>query len=101
MIGGVTQQQVLGNVQQGLMQLRAALAGIKNLHGYTSALSAADLEGIGFSPADANAILSAMADAYVFVELYEDGTIPPSYGYTIPQAPYIFSNSQRSVIGPQ
>ena len=29
MIGGVTQQQVLGNVQQGLMQLRAALAGIK------------------------------------------------------------------------
>ena len=101
MIGGITQQQVLGNVQQGLMQLRAALAAIKNLYGYTSALSQADLVGIGFSQADANAILSAVADANAFVEMYEKGTMPTSYSYTAPATPYVFSNSQRNVIGPQ
>ena len=57
--------------------------------------------GIGIAQADADAVLSAVADAYVHVQLDKTGVIPASYGYTMPATPYVFANSQRRVIGPQ
>jgi hypothetical protein len=101
MITGTTQQQVLTNVQTVLMKLRDALWSVSDMHNWTAAQSAQDLINLGFTAADANMVLSAMADANVFSQMYDTGTMPASYGYTAPANPYIFGQSQRAVIGPQ
>lgn len=96
---GLTQGQVLANIQNRLSALRQALEDVENLYGWSSGVSAADLEGIGFSPSDANSILSAIADANAVGQIYATGQPPSTY----PQAAsaYVYAASQRQVIGPQ
>ena len=96
---GLTQAQMLATIQGKLISLRNALEGVQALYGWSSGLSAADLEGIGFSPADAGALLSAMADANALAQIYAAGQPPSTY----PQAAsaYVYAASQRQVIGPQ
>lgn len=90
----LTQAQVTAQVQQVLRNVRAAMEQAQDLYAWTSGLAAADLEGVGYSPADAQDILNAAADANSLAVLYNGGT----FGGTLP---YNFSASQRQVLGPQ
>lgn len=96
---GLTQAQVLASIQGKLVNLRNALDAVKDLYGWASGISAADLVALGFSTADAPTLLSAMADANALAQIYETG-LPPS---TYPQPPsaYVYAATQRQVTGPQ
>lgn len=96
MISGWTSTWVLGQVQNRLVVLRKALVDIEDLYAWISAQASTDLVGIGFNAADAAALQSAVADAHALAQLYRSGTLPASY-----TLPYVFSNSQTQVIGPQ
>lgn len=95
----LTAAVVAGNVQQRLIALRSALEGVQDLAGWSSGVSAADLEAIGFSAADAATLLSAIADAAALADIYATG-LPPS-SYPQPASAYVYANSQRAVVGPQ
>lgn len=77
-----------------LSTLRTALEAAADLYAWSSALSIADLEAIGFTASDAQAILTAAADANEPAVLYRGGGLG---SYTLP---YNFSASQAAVIGP-
>lgn len=96
---GLSQAQVLANIQSKLIALRAALEAVQDLESWASGVSAADLVSLGFSTADANTLLSAMADANAVAQVYSTGQPPSTY----PQASsaYVYAASQRQVIGPQ
>jgi hypothetical protein len=90
---------IAGNVQARLIALREALHAVADLYGWSSGVSAADLEAIGFSAADAGTLLSAISDANALAQIYATGQPPASY----PQAAqaYVYAASQRQVTGPQ
>lgn len=90
---------IAGNVQQKLQVLRNALESCNDLFRWSSALSSADLEAVGFSATDAQSLLTAVADANALYVLFNTG-LPPS---TYPQPPsaYIYATSQAVVTGPQ
>ena len=93
--GGVTKNNVINGAQSKLMSLRLALEACADFHLWLSAYTADDLVALGFSSDDANALLSAFADAAELGTLYNGGDLGT---YTLP---YNFSASQRIIIGPQ
>jgi hypothetical protein len=96
---GFSRLQILNNVQSKLVQLRAALEAVNDLYGWASGVSSADLVGIGFSQADANALLSAIADARAEYLIRTTGLPPGTYPQ--PASAYVYGASQNQVIGPQ
>ena len=95
MISSATPGQIIAYAQQQLAALRAALEGVADLYAWVSAQSLTTLEAAGLSASDAQAILTAAADATELAVLYNGGGLGT---YTLP---YNFSASQRQVIGPQ
>jgi hypothetical protein len=95
---GLTKDQILANVQTKLFQLRAALNDCNSEAAWAAGVSSADLVALGFTSADANTLLSAIADAHAVYMLYTTGLPPGSY----PQPPsaYVYASSQSEVIGP-
>jgi hypothetical protein len=96
---GLSQAQTLTNIQVTLRTLRDAIKQVQDLYGWASGLQASDLVSLGFSSADATAILSAINDANALAQVYNTG-LPPS-SYPQPPSAYVYSSSQRQVIGPQ
>lgn len=96
---GLSKAQILSSIQGKLNNLRAALNDVDDLHTWSSGISAADLIAVGFSSGDANALLSAMADANAMTQIYRTGQ-PPSVGYPQASSAYIYEASQSQVIGP-
>lgn len=92
--GSTNSQLVINQAVNVLTNLRSALEAAADFHSWISEYSAADLEAIGFSPADASTILSAAADANELATLYNGGVLGT---YTLP---FNFSASQRAVVGP-
>jgi len=93
--GGITQVNATTNAQARLSALRMALEAAADFYNWLSAYSQSDLETFGYTAADAEALLSAFADANELFVLYNGGSLG---SYTLP---YNFSASQRVVIGPQ
>lgn len=88
-------------VQQALAQIRSAMQTAEALHDWSAGTALADLtaaapDGPGMPQADAQAILSACADAYGLSQLYNTGTDPRN-----PGAGYVYGASQKIVIGPK
>lgn len=94
----VTQAVVTQRVQAKLGALRDALNDVADEYKWTSGVSANDLVAIGFSSADANAILSAVADAHAVALIYETGLPPATYPQ--PASAYPYEASQAAVLGP-
>lgn len=92
--GGITQAYVVNNAQAKLQALRRALEDVQDFHQWLAAYADTDLVALGFTQADADAVLSAFADASELATLYNGGGLG---AYTLP---YNFSASQRIVIGP-
>jgi hypothetical protein len=92
--GGISQAYVTNNAQAKLLALRRALEDVTDFHSWLAAYSSADLVALGFTAADAGAILSAFADASELATLYNGGALG---SYTLP---YNFSASQRVITGP-
>ena len=97
---GLTQAQILFNVQTRLMNLRAALTVATQLEAWAQGVAVADLTGIGFSAADAASLLSAISDASALAQVYNTGQAPGTYPQ-VTGTPYVYAASQRQVIGPQ
>jgi hypothetical protein len=85
-------------VQSRLVTLRNALDAATQLQGWASGVAVTDLEGIGFTASDAQALLSAIADANALAQIYLTG-LPPST-YPQPASAYVYAASQRAIIGP-
>ena len=99
--GNLDFNTVVVNTQFKLKQLRQALADIQELHDWSSAVSASDLQSIGAADAtQANALLSAIADAAALATINATGQAPSTYPQ-VSGTPYVFAASQRQVIGPQ
>lgn len=94
--GTITQDNVATGAQSRLMTLRRALEAVADFYTWISAYTAADLVALGFTEADAEALLSAFADANELASLYNGNALDSSY-----TLPYNFSTSQRKIIGPQ
>ena len=101
--GGVNGAQIQNAAVTLCKALRDDLAHITQLQQYLAGLSVADLTSL-LSPsptaaADAQDIMSAVADAAALASIYSTGQPPGTY----PQAPaaYVYANSQRVIIGPQ
>jgi hypothetical protein len=65
----------------------------------TSGIAAADLVTLGFTSADASAILSAVADANAMNDYWTQGH-PVSGNYPQPASNYVFGTSAAQVLGP-
>ena len=91
---GITQAYVTNNAQAKLLALRRALEDCANFYEWLSAYASADLVNLGFTQADADAILAAFADAHEEYVLHTGGGLGT---YTIP---YNFSASQNKIVGP-
>jgi hypothetical protein len=97
-VQAVQQGPLVQAVQSRLVTLRNALDAAVQLQGWASAVAVTDLEGIGFTAADAQALLSAIADANALAQIYLTG-LPPST-YPQPASAYVYAASQRAIIGP-
>lgn len=98
---GQTAAAIIGNVTGRLIAHREALENLNKLYRWTSGLSAADLTSapVSMAPADANAILAAVADAHAEYLIYLTGQAPGSYPQ-VTGTPYSYAASQTTVIGP-
>lgn len=92
--------QLINTIAGKLERHRAALSDIAELHAWSATVSAADLSAapISMDPGDANAVLSAISDAYAEFLIHTTGLPPGTY----PQPPsaYVYADSQNRVIGP-
>lgn len=97
--GNTSAGQVAGTAITRLLALRRALADAATFQAWLAAQADADLNGIGMSEADVNMLRPAAADASALSVMYNTG-LPPS---TYPQPPvaYVYSASQRLIIGAQ
>lgn len=96
---GSSPQMIVQQVQQALAQVRDAMTAAQYLHDFTGSVSLADLtalppDGPGMDQPTAQAILSAGADAYGHMLLYQTGTDPRN-----PPAGYVYGASQKIVLG--
>lgn len=96
---GQTQQYVLASVQSKLTALRSALDAVAQEYKWSSGVAASDLVTLGFTEADASAILSAVADANALSDYWNVGH-PTQGSYPQPQSDYVFGQSAANVIGP-
>jgi hypothetical protein len=92
---GTSLQTLISQAQQRLMAHRKALADCDEFYLWLVAQSLGDLETLGLSPADAQALQTAFADVHEEVTLHNGGGLG---AYTLP---FNFGASQRQVIGPQ
>lgn len=97
--GPITMAMVNQLVTQKLSALRAALDDVADLYQWTSGLVDTDLTGIGFASADADDILSAVADANGLAQIGATGLPPGSYPQ--PASAYVYEASWARIIGPQ
>jgi len=95
----MTQAQLLMGIQATLGNIRNAMSDAAKLYAWSSGVAQADLEGLGFSAADATAVLTACNDANALAQYYFTGA-PPA-GYPQPASEYRYGASQVAVIGPQ
>jgi len=95
---GLSRVQILANVQTRLSQLRTALQECDASFSWSSGVAAADLVAVGFTTADANALLSAIADAHALNLIYTTGLPPGTYPQ--PASVYVYQASHAKVIGP-
>lgn len=95
---GITEAYVTNNAQSKLVALRDALEDVENFYLWLSAYTLSDLESLGFSSNDGQAILNAFADANAMYQIYMTGQPPGSYPQ--PASDYVYATSQRVVIGP-
>jgi len=86
--------QLIGQVQQGLMAMRAAMAAVSDMYAWSSGVSSAELVACGLPQADADALLSAIADAHGIAMIFNTGSDPRN-----PPANYVYGASVRRVIG--
>lgn len=96
---GLSQSQVLANIQSRLIALRQAFEDVQNLYAWSSGIQQSDLENAGFSADDANTVLEAINDANAVAQIYDTG-LPPA-NYPQPPSAYQYSTWQRQIIGPQ
>lgn len=99
MLSTVSSTQIVGNIQAALLQLLQALENCNNLQMALASGGLSALESTGISNADAQALLSGLADAAALYQIYQTGLPPATY----PQAPlpaYVYGTSQRNVLGP-
>lgn len=96
---GLSKQQTLQQIQNKLKALQDALSNIVEMHAWSSGISTADLETLGFTASDAAALLTASNDANAIASIYSTG-LPPT-GYPQPSGAYPYAASQAEVIGPQ
>jgi hypothetical protein len=96
MFVAITQALITQYVQNRLLALKTAINEVYDLEQWMTGVSLSDLETAGFSPADAQALKTACADAAAFWNLYNNQNLPG--GYTLP---YNFGASQRAILGPQ
>lgn len=96
---GMSEAGVLADIQSVLGNLRSALDAVNRVYSWSSGIAGSDLVTLGFSSADATALLSAMNDAHAIAQIYSTGQPPGTY----PQAAsaYPYSASQSAVIGPR
>lgn len=92
---------IIAQVQVVLIQIRDAMQAAESLQGWQSGVALADLtaqlpDGPGMSAPDAQALLSACADAGGLAQLYNTGTDTRN-----PPANYNYGLSQKIVIGPR
>jgi hypothetical protein len=87
-----------------LTQFRNGINAVEDAYKWSSGVSEADLmaqppDGLGMSQANADALLSALADAHAVAEYFNTGLPPGTY----PQPPsgYVYGASVRRVIGPR
>jgi hypothetical protein len=93
--------QIIAQVQVALAQFRSGLAIAGSLYGWSSGVALDDLtaappDGPGMAQADAQDLLSAIADANGLLQLFLTGTDPRN-----PGAGYNYGASVRLVIGPR
>ena len=93
---GLTALQITVNVQNKLAAHRRALEDLADVYAWSSGVAASDLVAIGFSAADAQSLLNAIADAHGEYMIHTTGTDPRN-----PPAPYIYAASQNALLGPQ
>lgn len=96
---GQTQANVLASVQSKLVALRSALDAVAQEYKWSSGVAVSDLVALGFTTADANSILSAVADSNALADYYNSGH-PTQGSYPQPTSSYIFGASAAAVIGP-
>lgn len=94
-------QQIISQVQLALVQIRNAMETAQELGGWGAGTALDDLtaqppDGPGLPDADAQAILSACADANGLSLLYGTGTDPRNVS-----PGYVYGASQKTVIGPR
>lgn len=98
---GQTQQNVLATVVSKLTALRSALDAVAQEYKWSSGVAASDLVTLGFTSADANAILSAINDANALSDYYNVGRpTAPAYENMQPAQDYVYGTSSAAVIGP-
>lgn len=106
---GTSSQAIVSQVTQTLTAIRSAMDAARDLHAWSSGIADTDLtaappDGPGMALADADALLSACADAYALACYYGDGSdtdgLPPG-SYPQPPSAYAYGASQRRVIGPR
>jgi len=93
--------QIITQVQVALAQFRTALQVAGSLYGWSAGVALNDLtaappDGPGMAQADAQDLLSAIADANGLLALFTTGTDPRN-----PGAGYNYGASVRRVIGPR
>jgi hypothetical protein len=97
---GITEQYIVNNAQATLQQLRDALTRVNDFYLWLSAYAATDLEAapVSMDSVSAGNLLAAFADAHAMYQIFLTGQAPSTY----PQVgtPYVYSASQRIVIGP-
>lgn len=98
-----TAGQIMARVSGALVNHRQAMEVLNSIYAWTSGITAADLEaappnGPGLSVVDANAVLTAVADAHAEYLIHVTGQAPSSYPQV--SSPYVYAASQNALIGP-
>lgn len=98
---GITEQYIVNNAQNALVQLRDALNRVNDFYLWLSAYAATDLEAapVSMDSVSAGNVLSAFADAHALYEIYMTGQAPSTYPQ-VTGTPYVYGVSQRVIIGP-
>lgn len=93
--GGVNGGTITDTVVTLARSTRDVLTRAGEVHAFLAGLSLADLQGLGMSAGDAQAILNASADLAGLADLYSTGT-----DHRNPGAGYVYAASSRAIVGP-
>lgn len=96
--GNISSGQLTVNLQNLLRAHMLALEALADLYAASSGWALADLEAVGFTPADAAAYQAAVADAHAEYLIHTTGLPPGTYPQ--PASAYVYGASQAAVLGP-